>query len=175
MEPLESVLHVLGRDRAQGSHNLMGGAGKLSMVPRPQTSCPVLHAQLTSEGPAGGWPAVLLFPRPQVAWQQEERATCLPFTFSTKVHASGHQSARASSTCPGCIQVPSAGALQIWHPVSGLLGWSEEWGERQRSSCSFRQGAQCWSSGSDFPRNSLGQRTTISQTRDPASPSSQPI
>lgn len=55
MEPLESVLHVLGRDRAQGSHILMGGAGKLSVVPRPQTSCPVLHAQLRSVGLTGRW------------------------------------------------------------------------------------------------------------------------
>lgn len=50
MEPLESILHVLGRDRAQVSHILVGGAGKLSVVPRPQTTCPVLHAQLRSVG-----------------------------------------------------------------------------------------------------------------------------
>lgn len=104
MEPLESILHVLGRDRAQVSHILVGGTEKLSVVP---TSDLLPHSPGPPQkcGTDGLVPSLLCyFPKTQVEWQQEERATCLPLTFSTKIHASGHQSAVASSACPS------------WHP-----------------------------------------------------------
>lgn len=102
IEPTESILHVLGRDI------LMGGTGKLSVVPRLHTSCLILHTQLRKCGIGLLVVAccVTVFPRrTQVEWQQEgERATCLPLAFSTKIYAPGHQSAVASSACPS------------WHP-----------------------------------------------------------
>lgn len=44
--------------------------------------------------------------RAQVVRLQEERTTCLPLTFSTKIHAPGDQSVGASSTCPSRHRSP---------------------------------------------------------------------
>lgn len=63
------------------------------------------------------------------------------------------------------IQVHSPGASQMLASRLQGAGLARGTGRGQGSSCSFRQWAQCCCSGSDFPRNSLEQRTIISQLR----------
>lgn len=106
-------------------HSLTGGAGKLSVVPRPHASCPGLPMPSSaSVGSASHQLAcsVTVFPTTAwVEWQQRgEGIPCLQPVFSTEIQAPSHprqvpQVCRASSACPS------------WHP-SPLSGGTENTG-----------------------------------------------
>lgn len=147
------------------AHILKGGARKLSVVPRPLTSCRRLPVPGSGGmGLTSRWPesSVTVFPTsPRVEGQHEvERATCRLRVV--------HRDALLPATQGGASGLPGP-PLESVFPLrahlrgAGLAGGKGDEG-RGLHAPGWRA-TQCWRPGSDFPRNSLEQRRTpVSQT-----------
>lgn len=145
MEPSESIPQVLeGTKEPKSSHILMGGSRKLSVVPRPQASCPVLHAQLRKCGIDQLVVAGLLCHCPS-----NKSSGCMAARRESHMPATHIFHKNPCSWPPAC---QSLFYLPSWHPSplsrcitgagtrgSRVLDWLEEQEGRRRSSCSFRQ------------------------------------
>lgn len=149
--------HGPGRGReAQVSSQPAAGARKFSVVPRPHASCPGARRLSSAvwDRAAGRWPRLTVLQECGLSGSPRGRGPC----------ASAHQGCWASCVSPGWRPSPLPRA-----PLgSRALGSQREGAEGGGPRVPSGREAQCWCSGSDFPRNSLDQgRTAISQTASP--------
>lgn len=150
--------------------NLTSGAGKLSVVPRPHTSCPGLPTPSSGSVGSTSWRlacSVTVFPiRAQVERQQEgEGITCLQPVFSTRIRAPSHLG-QVPQVCQGLFCLPQLasefslqGHRRCWHPrAPGCQAGQSEGEEGRGLHAPLGSKTQCWRPCSDFPRNSLSIR-----------------